>query len=95
MEPQNSIPEAANTNAPSKTNKKRQFELPPSFWDNLSKHVISPSTLREFDRRTTPRVHIISPNANFLADDSLPLINRFCRQGGPSLAAIVGVSYEA
>lgn len=92
MELPHSVPQAADANAPSKPNKKRLFNPPPSFWDNLSQHVLSASTLREFDRRTTPRVHLVSSNADLIADDSLPLINRFCRQGGPSLAAIVGAS---
>lgn len=83
--------QALEANTPSILNKKRLFEPPPSFWDNLSKHVLSTSTLREFDRRTTPLVHIVSPNPYFPPDDSLPLIKRFCRRGGPSLAAMVGV----
>lgn len=77
---------------PSIPNKKRLFEPPPSFWDNLSKHGQSVSTLREFDRRTTPLVHIVSSKPIFPASRLFAnLSNAFCRRGGPSLAAILGV----
>ena len=86
------IPHEANTRTPSESNKKHQFNPPPSFWDNLSKHELTASTLREFDRRTTPRVHLPPSNAHFPDEISLPLFKRFCPHGGPSLAGIAGVS---
>ena len=91
MELQPLAPEVADATTP-KENKKRLFDPPPSFWDNLSQIELCASSLREFDRRTTPLVHPVSSNAYTLAEYSLPIIKRFCRQGGPSLAAIGGVS---
>lgn len=78
---------------PSIPNKRRLFEPTPLFWDSLSKHPLSPS-VREFDWRTpqcVPPAPLVSSKKYLPANDSLPLIKRFCRQGGPSLAAIVGV----
>ncbi|KAL8729485.1 MAG: hypothetical protein Q9166_004733 [cf. Caloplaca sp. 2 TL-2023] len=64
---------------------KQQEELLCSFWDNLSRLVLTPRALREFDRRTIWPVHPAQPNRTESEHIDLTLIKDFVADGGPSL----------
>ena len=69
-------------------------KTPPSFWDNLSRQVLVPRALKEFDRRTIKYHPPIPPQPSSLGSGrNYGDLKRFARLGGPSLADLRGVRF--
>ena len=63
-----------------------------SFWDNLSRLWLTPSALKEFDRRTEWPAVPVPPKQTGKEDINPVQLKRFARHGGPSLNHLRAVS---
>ena len=71
-----------------------QRKTPPSFWDKLSRQVLVPRALKEFDRRTIKYHPPVPPQLPSLGSrKNYRDLKRFARLGGSSLADLRGVRF--
>ena len=76
-----------NKNIQSRGKRHRPSDVPPEFWDELSKVWVTRRALRELDRRNSTRPSPRPPSSAVCTTD----LARFARHGGSDLRHLRGV----
>lgn len=75
-----------------KLKNQQRHRTPSCFWDNLSRVLLTPRALKEFDRRTEWPAVPVPPEQIRKEDIDLVQLKRFAKHGGPNLSHLRAVS---